>query len=116
MNGAREGDARKEGSFPGGIYDVTLTGHWLKRLLAVVEVPCSQTAVEAEGQSVPVGGARYRARVLSTLIDSLLVMSNLIKVGLYGFLTNASKNTIQRAGIKFRGRFSDQPPPSDSRR
>lgn len=52
MNGAREGDARKEGSFPGGIYDVTLTGHWLKRLLAVVEVPCSQTAAEAEGQSV----------------------------------------------------------------
>lgn len=76
MNGAREGDAREEGSFPGGIYDVTLTGHWLKRLLAVVEVPCSQTAAERRrSECVPVGGARYRARVLSTLTDSVLVMS-----------------------------------------
>lgn len=33
------GDAKNEGSFPGGIYDVTLMDHWLKRLLAVVEVP-----------------------------------------------------------------------------
>lgn len=45
------GDAKKEGSFPGGIYDVTLTGNWLKRLLAAVEVPCSQRVRVREGRS-----------------------------------------------------------------
>lgn len=44
------GDARKEGSFPGGIYDVTLTGNWLKRLPAVVEVPyCVRSRVRQAG-------------------------------------------------------------------